>query len=333
MKRSSAPALAPLITLLALSSAALAACQTQPDRHLGDSLDDRTLELVPPTEPNAPAEPFGVPRAEFVGRWVGVAEDPLAFGGPRDAYVFPSGSAEFHLEIAPPDDPRDNLLHGTLVFGAGAPLPPLDPELGPPIDVAYAQLAYLDRDAVTASDYRGPLPPLEGHPYLIQSTVQRTAFDVDEDGNPLVMDGVLELEFDTTGFIAPWCALQEPRFALGPEPYSCVKGNTAGTSDTGECYVGFAALTPELEAEVLASGETLSTETVDCNKYFLCASRVCVCDEDSCYFDVFNRRSLGRLTLRREGDTLSGAFSNVAFFNERQLPVPLGTLRFTRIVD
>ena len=58
-----------------------------------------------------------------------------------------------------------------------------------------------------------------------------------------------------------------------------------------------------------------------------------MCDADSCYFDVFNRRSLGRLTLRREGDALSGAFSNVAFFNERQLPVPLGTLRFTRVAD
>lgn len=331
MKPSTVSSTSTLFTALALSGASLIACQTQPDRHLGDSLDDRSLDLSPPT---TPTEPFGVSPLDFVGRWVGVAEDPLALGGEREAYAFPSGSSEFRLEISPPEELVLGSLRGTLVFGSGPPPPPpVDPGVGYPLGVDYSDLNYFERDAVAASLYDGPLPPYEGYTYSVQESFLRYGGGVDSAGAPLVADGVLSLEFDTGELLAPWCELQQPQ-PTGYGESSCVKGNTLWTDEDGQCLVGFTDLSPAEEAMVVAQGVSLEQEPVDCNKMILCQSRQCDCHEGGCSYLPFGEPlSVGRLLLRREGDTLTGIFSNTAFMNERQLPVPLGTLRFTRVAD
>jgi hypothetical protein len=329
MNRSHHTATLSVLVAVALSSAASFACQTQPDRHLGDSLDARSLELTPPLEPT---QPFGVSPLDFVGRWVGVAEAPLALGGVREAYEFPSGSTQFSLEIVAAEPPDQAILRGTLVFGGGAPPPPLDPTLGYPSDVDYADIAYFDRDVVMASGYDGPLPPYEGYPYPVREFVPSNNFDTDEAG-PLIADGVLNLEFDTGELIAPWCELQTPQ-PTGRGEWACVKGNAGGASDVGECSVRFSNLTPEQEAEVLESGSSLLPETVDCNKMLLCKIGVCECTDSACAYDAATQRGTrAKLVVRRDGDTLTGVFSNAVFMNERELPVPLGTVRFTRVVD
>jgi hypothetical protein len=330
MKRSLDTAPFPALVAVVLSGAACFACQTQPDRNLGDSLDARSLDLAPPPEPT---EPFGVSPLEFVGRWVGVAEAPLAMGGVREAYAFPSGSTQFSLEIVASGAPDQAFLHGSsLVFGSGAPPPPLDPASGYPSDVDYADIAYFDRNIVMAAGHLGPLPPYEGHPYPVRELVLSNDFNTDEAGL-LIADGVLNLEFDTNELFAPWCALQTPQ-PTGRGEWKCVKGNSYGQSDVGECNVGFSNLSPEQEAEVLESGASLLREAVDCNKLFLCKIEVCKCTDSACADDVATRRGTrGKLVVRRDGDTLTGVFSNAVFMNERQLPVPLGTVRFTRSVE
>jgi hypothetical protein len=299
MKRSLDTAPFPALVAVVLSGAACFACQTQPDRNLGDSLDARSLDLAPPPEPT---EPFGVSPLEFVGRWVGVAEAPLAMGGVREAYAFPSGSTQFSLEIVASGAPDQAFLHGSsLVF-------------------------------VMAAGHLGPLPPYEGHPYPVRELVLSNDFNTDEAGL-LIADGVLNLEFDTNELFAPWCALQTPQ-PTGRGEWKCVKGNSYGQSDVGECNVGFSNLSPEQEAEVLESGASLLREAVDCNKLFLCKIEVCKCTDSACADDVATRRGTrGKLVVRRDGDTLTGVFSNAVFMNERQLPVPLGTVRFTRSVE
>ncbi len=328
MKRSLDTAAFPVLVAVALSGAAFCACQTQPDRNLGGSLDERSLDLSPPPEPT---EPFGVSPLDFVGRWVGVAEAPLAFGGGSEVYAFPSGSTQLSLELVAPELPDQPILQGAIVFGSGAPPPPLDPALGYPSDVDYADLAYFDRDVVMASGHEGPLPPYEGHAYPVRDFVPSSNYDEDEAGGPLIADGVLNLQFDTGELLAPWCELQTPQ-PTGTGQWKCVKGNAGGVNDLGECYVSFSSLSPEQEAEVLESGASLLPEAVDCNKMFLCKIEACACTDSACA--VPNRRGTGaRLVVRRDGDTLTGIFSNAVFMNERQLPVPLGTVRFTRVVE
>jgi hypothetical protein len=316
----------PVLATLVLSSASLVACQTQPDRNLGDSVDDRSLDLNPPP---APTEPFGESLLEFAGRWVGVAEEPLAFGGVRETYTFPSGSTRFSLEIIPPDELAAPEV-GTLAFGSGSTPPsPIDPDVGYPIDVDYSDLDYFQRNPEAALTYGGALPPYEGFAYSLLSSY---AF-AGPGGDRLLADGVLPLEFDTGEHLTPWCELQTPQPT--PIPFStCVKGNAYSADDEGRCFVGFADLTPEEEARVVAQGGNLEREQVDCNKLFLCVAAQCDCTESECSnYPFADPRSVGRLLLRRDGDTLTGVLSNTVFMNERKLPVPLGTVRFTRVVE
>jgi len=42
-------------------------------------------------------------------------------------------------------------------------------------------------------------------------------------------------------------------------------------------------------------------------------------------------RARDQLMLRRTGDTLTGVFTQTVFLNERPLPVPLGSVYFTRL--
>jgi hypothetical protein len=313
MKRSPVLARISLITRLALSVAALA-CQTQPDRHLGDSLEDRSLDLLPATEPT---EPFGVSPLEFVGRWVGVAEEPLAFGGVAANYSFPSGSTAFSFELVAPEVLTEASLRGTITFGSGAPPSAPDPEIGYPSDVDYSMLAYFDSNALSASGYEGPLPPYEGYPYPLREAVLSHALGLDEALQPIIADGVLQLEFDTALVLSPWCELQEPKPNSSGD-FGCLEDFGALADDAGQCFV------------VLADS---TFEQVDCNKLFVCSTGFCNCTESGCGYTGANRRSSGRLILRRDGDTLTGVFTNTAFLNARQLPVPLGTVRFTRVQD
>jgi hypothetical protein len=76
-------------------TAALAACETEPARNLGQTVDGRSLAVTATPQ----GEPFGVPLADFAGRWLGSASDPLALGGERAAYVFPSGATSIVLDL------------------------------------------------------------------------------------------------------------------------------------------------------------------------------------------------------------------------------------------
>jgi hypothetical protein len=324
MKRSATVPTVPLLASLVLSGASVSACQTQPDRDLGDSLDERSLELNPPP---APTEPFGVSPLDFVGRWEGVAEEPLAFEGVREAYAFPSGSTRFSLEIQAPASPhRPGELNGILVFGGGSPPPPaVDPELGYPSGFDYSELPYFGNRG-----YEGSLPPFEGYPYEVRDVYSRALITFDDADNSLVADGVLHLAFDTAELLAPWCELQQPQ-PTG-DGMSCVKGNSRSDED-GQCSAGFSGLTPEQEAEIVAMGVSLLTEPVDCNKMFLCR-QVCECDDTQCFYYPYREDGMrGELQVRRVGNTLIGVFSRALFLNERGLAVPLGTVRFTRIAE
>ena len=310
--------------LLWVGSLALAsyvgACQTHPDRDLGDAVDDRALDLRPPAGPTESTEPFGAPATDFVGRWVGTAEEPLALSSEQRTYAFPSGSRLFVLDISLAEG---SLLQGTITFGNGSPPPPLDPSVGYPSDVDYSQLAYFSRNAVAAATYFGPLPPYEGYSYVAYETL--ADFDIDAAGNRLLADGIVKIGFDTTEFLYPWCELQEPRDSGGY--FDCVGGATLA-DDEGNCFI-----THEVTEEEAAAG-IFDHEPIDCDRLFLCASSRCQCTEDGCLYNANGANlSHGELALRRDGNTLTGVFSNAAFSNARQLPAPLGTVRLTRVVD
>jgi hypothetical protein len=322
MKRSLFTSTVAALIPFALCSAQLVACQTQPGRHLGDSLDERSLDLQPP----GPMERLDASPLDFVGRWQGEAEEPLAIEGVRETYTFPSGSTRFLLEIETPGELTPGSLRGTLVFGSGS-TPPLDPERGFPSDVDYSDLS------LTGFNYEGPLPPYEGYAYTVKEFYARSAVVLDDQRNALIADGVLPLLLNTAELITPWCRLQRP-LPTG-SGMSCVKGNSGSSSaSSGECSVSFSNLTPAQEAEVVALGVSLLPEQVDCNKIFLCRT-LCECTETKCDFNAYveGARSLGELRVRRVGDTLIGLFSQSVFMNERQLPVPLGTVRFTRVAE
>jgi hypothetical protein len=317
MKQSLIPCNVPLLSFASiclLSSAGLIACQTQPDRDLGDTPAHRALNTT-----SEPTERFGGSPLDFVGRWVGVAEEPLALGGVNDTYRFPSGSSEITLEI-PDEEFEIGDLRGTLVFGSGL-VPPPDPDLGFPSDVDY----YRDLDYFGSGRYQGPLPPYEGFAYEVAEIFERGMTTLDDERNPIVADGVLHLGFNTSELLAPWCELQQPQ-PTGDGGFSCVKGIGRGT-EGDLCIVGFSGLTPEEEAAVVAMGVSLDDELVDCNKRYLCNREVCECSETGCRE---GGGSGGQLSLRRVGDTLTGIFSGTVFVNARKLPVPLGTVRFTR---
>jgi hypothetical protein len=113
-----------------------------------------------------PSAPFGVPAIEFAGRWIGRAEDPLALGGERSAYVFPSGSSEIRMALEVSGE-RVN-VEGRIAFGAGSPPPPpTDPDAGFPIDVSYVGLGYFNLLPGGPTQYQGPLPPHEGFEYRL----------------------------------------------------------------------------------------------------------------------------------------------------------------------
>jgi len=322
-------------------------CQTEPARNLGQTLEDRSLTVTA----QAPSQPFGVPMAEFAGHWVGTAADPLALGGERAAYVFPSGSTSIVLELSlTEEDSRPGAALGSLVFGDGsAPALPSDPNQGYPTDVAYTAFGYFKPFVYGPFGYAGPLPPYEGFSYQVQDALYLT----EHEGNR-VADGILRLSYDTQELLAPWCEMQQPQ-ANGNGGFSCMEGANYYYED-GECSTEtnnlsqlLATLTQEqiqnISAEDWAAldAQTVRVKTpVDCNKLFLCVTKRCKCDEASCWADVSGFKgvpsdlpdsaSYAELTLRKaeDGQGLIGVFRNAVFANERQLSIPVGVVHFER---
>jgi hypothetical protein len=159
-----------LLTALACSS---------PERDLG-----RTSDAAPPNamrmsecEDPGQADKLQAPRArflsDFVGLWLGDAEDALGDVGPDDAlpiYAFPSGSTRILLQVA-----RPRQIAATLTFGEGEPpSPTTDPNLA-------------------------DLSPTEGFAYSAEPItsaldVERSGGDVDLGKQPAA-DGKLVLAF------------------------------------------------------------------------------------------------------------------------------------------
>jgi hypothetical protein len=333
-----------MLSLLALA----VACQTEPDRDLGATLEERGL---PVSAENPPGEPFVGPIADFVGRWVGSAEDPLALGGARATYVFPSGSSAITLNVFAPET-EGGSPYGSIVFGAGtAPPAPTDPDAGYPTNVDYVALSYFDRAPFGPTDYVGPLPPHEGFEYELLPAIYGN-----ERSSAGLADGLLRMSYDTHQLLDPWCALHLP--VQQPDgTYSCVAALSSTIESDGSCSIEtgndldelIAALSDEeliaLDAEDWAELERQTVrelEPIDCNKLFLCATARCECDESSCHADrsdftaITSVRptsySYAELTLRAtpEGDGLIGIFTNAVFSNERQMSVPVGGVHFER---
>ncbi|MEY2935762.1 MAG: hypothetical protein RL033_6511, partial [Pseudomonadota bacterium] len=192
-------------TLLALGGALLA-CQTEPERDLGWTLESRGQQVQDP-EPTAA---FTTPREDFAGRWVGTAEDPLALGGPGEVYTFPSGSTAIvlDLQLDPAEEPTGLFgsvaLKGTVTFGGGPPpAPPTDGSLGYPLGVSYENLSYYGEGPLSAASYTGPLPPVEGFAYTL-SDVLDIPLVAEFAGETGATDGVLTYELNTQEVLQPW---------------------------------------------------------------------------------------------------------------------------------
>ena len=159
-----------LLTALACSS---------PERDLG-----RTRDAPPPDamrmsecEDTAQEGKLRAPRAmflsEFVGRWIGDAEDALGDMSPDavlPVYTFPSGSTRILLEVSQPDDE----LMAKLTFGGALPAPPTDAERSAPTPTEG--LAYSAEPIASALD------------------LERSGED-EASGKQLALDGKLVLTF------------------------------------------------------------------------------------------------------------------------------------------
>lgn len=80
----------------ALTTVLASSCQQTETRELGFTQSAQNLTTDP-------TQPFNSPVDGFLGRWVGQADDALAFGedgSGHATYHFPSGSARFVLEVA-----------------------------------------------------------------------------------------------------------------------------------------------------------------------------------------------------------------------------------------
>lgn len=339
-----APGLARSTLCAGLLGAVAIGCQMEPSRNLGQTFDEQSQPVV--AEPSD--VPFGAPASDFAGRWIGRAEDPLALGGERSAYVFPSGSSSIALDLEVGGERVG--VEGTIVFGSGAPpAPPTDPDLGFPIGVDYTGLGYFNLLPGGPTNYPGPLPPHEGFDYRLLDAL----YESERGTGAELADGVLRLSFDTQEVLEPWCAIETPE--PNGDGFRCAGGD-AHYFENGACSVEHndlaelvAALSDEqlqtMTAEdwlALDARVTREREPIDCNKLFLCVTERCVCDESACrantadFLGVPGRRpsspSYAELTLRRtaDGNGLVGVFTNAVFANERGLSAPVGVVFFER---
>jgi hypothetical protein len=274
----------------------------------------------------APVEPFVLEIGSFYGRWVGTAEDVLAFaaepGTGPEAYRFPSGSNQIVLELSD----TNGISVGTLTFGEGSvPPPPVDPNVGYPVGVDYAELLRysIDDSAPFTGNLaflRGQLPPHEGFPYpLIRP---------DADTYAPVTDGLLRMDYFVNALFDEWCALQTPH----PNPstgFGCNAGSAIDDVENGGCrLVSFPEhVCDEATGECeLAPLEELGP--VDCNKAFLCEDAFprCECWESGCQA----AQAQAELVVRPVGDELVGVIGSGVFLNARNARAPLGAIRFRR---
>jgi len=324
------------------------ACQDAETHELGFTQSSRPLSGE---EPGESTEHFFTNLAEFVGRWQGEAEAalPLALDADDRAplYHFPSGSSAFVLALAQADDRYGNpVIAGTLTFGAGTPpAPATDPELGYPVGVNYSALLGYDheeRGIPTNLDPR--LPPFEGFPYSVEG---RPSAPIEADSDltfPGVNDGVLALRFNTSEIIDGWCQLQTPILnqygAYQILPAGLGSFEARGDGSNAPCNL-FGEYTNDCGPDVdLSSPEALAcfgdapvVGQASCDKTFL--SSYCQCTAESCRaLDIPDGGvSSSALLVRRVGDRLLGMFQNEIFVNARNLTIPMGQARFTRLAD
>jgi hypothetical protein len=330
-RSASKQSLATLARGLALATT-LGACGGGNDHMLGSTRDE-----------DQPSEAFYASDDSFLGRWIGEAREPLAFGVDIDeappTYVFPSGSARIELELVSLRSADGSpAIGGWVSFGGGDPPPPAtDATSGYPVGFNYDEfLSYGSPTSGAARHYEGMLPPLEGFEYVLASTALDTG----------VPDGVLRVVYDPASYLDPWCALQHPHpqenGSFGVLPYApggielLADGSNRpcsgfGPSDLSECPENMRELPRD---EYLATYRACARSgailwQMSCDRMFL--SRFCSCDADTCREADPPERA--RLALRAGGDALIGAFENARFLNARGLPAPIGEVRFVRPDD
>jgi hypothetical protein len=300
------------------------ACEGSEPRDLGSSSSPFTLDA-----------PFRSDIHDFVGSWVGSAEEILSLNGEQATYQFPSGSTQIVLDVAPGENNgAHGPLEGSIRFGSGAPLPPpTDPDSGYPAGVSYDALLGYDNDALAIFVDDSSLPPFEGADYPVGS---RGEFISDVDGATTAADGVISFTFSRNQPLDAWCRLQTPHLFEGdPDLHLCLP-NTGGqlevSSPGTDAMCGLSGppdisncSDPSDVAGCIEFGEPVAY--VNCDKVFLCRTNdYCTCSEDGCTATD----SGSRLTVRRVGDELIGVFQNTVFVNERNLRVPLGEVRLQR---
>lgn len=311
---------------------------------LGACGDGDRHQLGSVRDESQPSEPFFAESESFLGRWIGQAREPLAFGIDLDdvapTYVFPSGSARIELRLVSlTSEAGSASIGGWVTFGAGEPPPPAtDATSGYPVGFDYDEfLSYGSGNQGAARDYEGMLPPLEGFDYALDSNAIDTG----------VPDGVLQVAYDPASYLAPWCALQPPHpqqdgtFSVlpyapgGVEPILADGTNRPcsgyGPTDLSECPEDMDEL-PRDEyvatyRECARSGAILYQ--MSCDRIFL--SRFCSCDAELC--GEAEPPEVARLLLRASGEALIGAFESARFLNARGFPAPIGEVRFVRPDD
>lgn len=318
----------------------LAACQGAEPRDLGFTQSEQNLA-------RDVAEPFYSAADEFVGRWIGEAQEPLALtdDGSTPVYRFPSGSSQFVLDIGSGTDEYGNpTLVGHITFGDGPPLAPAtDPDVGYPVGFSYVDaLSYAPGELLGNPDY--DLPPFEGFDYTFV-----IAHSASGSEGVQLPDGLLELTYGTNEPLGSWCALQTPiPSENNPNFYSCQDfTNGGGGYELNPDGTGAScALSPEPDASGCPENPTIdelvecvdfgpSVVSVNCDKVFLCGGGFCECDSVACRergaigTEGFDARK--SLTVRRSGDELIGVFEGTTFLNARNLKVPLGEVRFQRV--
>jgi hypothetical protein len=299
-------------------------------------------ELGSTHEGPAPAIPFFTEGEGFVGRWIGQAREPLAYGVSADqaapAYVFPSGSSRIVLTIEERPQSSDTAaLGGSLTFGEGNPPPAAtNGNIGYPVGFDYVSyLSYVEPSPVIVN-YDEGLPPLEGFAYDVESN----SFD---EGVP---DGVLRMQYKPWSFLESWCGLQVPHeqpdgtygalpFAAGDTDLPVADGKNRmcsayGSDDLSACPDDMAELPlAQYRATYAAcSKRGAVVYRMSCDRIFL--TQFCSCSDDTCRLGAETTASL---MLRTAGGSLIGVFDDATFLNARGLATPLGEVRFRRISD
>ncbi len=338
-RRWRSPALA--AALLFALPCPLAGCRGGDSHELGYTTEGARLIDEDPAQPSAP---FYTDGQDFIGRWLGQAREPLAFGIEDEeatpAYAFPSGSTQLVLDIAPrlrSTDPAK--LGGSITFGSGQPPPAAsDPDRGYPVGFDYEQYqSYEERVAGTADNYDDGLPPLEGFRYVLESSTFAEG----------VPDGVLRMVYNPYAHLQSWCALQQPQlladgtFDVLPEAPGGMDVGAAdgsdrecaayGSADLSACPADLETLSPDVYLDTYRQCVQRGPELyrVSCDKAFL--SQYCRCTASRC--NAGSRTDQVSLLLRVAGDGLIGVLQDAIFLNARGLTTPIGEVRFRRLPD